>query len=216
MVNAFFLRVIDFRDQLRRQMSYIRTSCRVYDEGQVDEAIRIAVTLRVMFHDTARSVSLLNHLGAKSIFMLSTADIPKKPHDHNLALVWGAATIPNPRLPDFSYEMRPVLDDPKRRDLVLFQTWWRKEIVIQLGADGALNRRDLILTAANKDGGAHVDVALPPSYDKTRHGAGMELEIDFKVGPTTVCRSVENVHYASLRQIAYEVLNSPDILKLCT
>jgi len=212
--SAFFFRVVDFKNQLRRQILFIQNSCRLYDEAHVEEAIRIAVALRVVFYDSKHSVSLLQHLRAKSIFILSTADIPQKHQNHNLALVSGFANVPDARLPIFSCEMRPVLDDPKRRDFVHFQTWWRKEIIIELGADGSLNRRDLALTAANKDGGAHVDIALPLTYDKTRLGAGMELEITFKTGPKTVKMPFENVHYASLRQIAYEVLNSPAISEL--
>jgi len=206
--------VIDFKNQLRRQILFIQNSCRLYDEGHLEEAIRLAVALRVMFHDSKLSTSLLQHLRAKSIFLLSTADIPKKPQSHNLALVSGFVKIPDARLPIFSCEMRPVLDDLKRREFILFQSWWRKEIIIELGDDGSLNRRDLVLAAANKDGGAHVDTALPLTYDKTRLGAGMELQIDFKTGPTRVKMPFENVHYASLRQVAYEVLNSPEISKL--
>ena len=205
--------MIDFKQQLRRQLLFVRNSCRLYDDGHAEEAIRLAVSFRVMFHDSGNSVSLLQHLKAKSISLLSTADLHQG-QNHNLALVRGVVTIPNAGLPNFSCEMKPVLDDPTRRNFVLLETWWRKEYVVELENDGRLNRRDLVLAAANKDGGAHVDTKLPPAYDKARRGAGMEIEIDFKAGPTTVSMPFENVHYASLRQIAFEVLNSPSIEKL--
>jgi hypothetical protein len=212
--GALLFRVMDFKDQLRRQLLFLQNSCQLYDEGHFEEAIRLAVALRVMLHDTDKSTSLLNHLGAKSVLVLSTAELPKKHQDHHLALVTGLLKVSEPTAPKASYQAVPVLADPLRRDFVPFHAWWRKETIIKLRVDASLNRRDLILDAANKDGGAHVDAVLPHVYDKTRLGAGMEIEIEFKTGPTKVKMPHENVHYASLRQIAYEVLNSPALTGL--
>ncbi len=41
-----------FRDQLRRQLRYIENSCQAYDQGDIDEGIRIATSLRVILHNT--------------------------------------------------------------------------------------------------------------------------------------------------------------------
>ncbi len=67
---------MDFKNQLRRQILFLQNSCRLYDEGHFEEAIRLAVALRVMLHDTDKSTSLLNHLAAKSIFMLDELNSP--------------------------------------------------------------------------------------------------------------------------------------------
>jgi hypothetical protein len=63
----------DFSAQLGRQIGFLERSCLAYGSGHQEEALRIAVSLRVLFHDTQSSVSLLTHLGVKaSARVLST------------------------------------------------------------------------------------------------------------------------------------------------
>ena len=57
----------DFPAQLQRQIGFLKRSCLTYDSGHQEEALRIAVSLRVPFHDTKSSVSLLTHLGVKAL-----------------------------------------------------------------------------------------------------------------------------------------------------
>src|SRR5689334_19735845 len=67
------------RKQLRRQLGFLRASCEDYDRGDQDEAIRIAVCIRVLLHDPKtnrpgrrQSRSILDQLSAKRIRLLST------------------------------------------------------------------------------------------------------------------------------------------------
>jgi hypothetical protein len=207
----------DFKQQLRNQLGFLERSCAAYDQGHTAEAVRLATTLRVLFHDTNSSVSLMNHLGAKSILILSTADVFNRPQALNIPLVYPAIEL-NTNGPVFhgcECHMRPRLHKTERKELIPLHTWWLKEDVIELnGGANKLNRRDLVLTAANKDGGAHVDAALEPTYDLARMGAGMSVEIHLKGGLPSVKVPFEDVHYASIRQIAYEVLNSRGVIAL--
>src|SRR3954465_14733121 len=57
---------------IARQLGYLRRSARLFDEGDRDEAIRIAVTIRVLLHDTGVSTSLLSLAGSKSIRILTS------------------------------------------------------------------------------------------------------------------------------------------------
>lgn len=198
----------DFKSHFRRQISFLETSCRLYDQGDVAEAIRLAVTLRVLLHDTKNSTSLLTHLQAKPLLLLSTAITFKKPQSLNLPLVCSRIAVP-----DFTFKAYPIFNTCERRDQVSFETWWRKERIIELNGK-TLHRRELILIAANQDGGAHVDETIDPTYDLTRLGAGMEVEFVLKGGLPKKSALFENVHFASLRQIAYEILNSPAIQKI--
>ena len=61
---------IDFVQQLEKQLRYIETSANEYDAGKVDEAIRIATCLRVIFRQAKHSTSLLTHLQANHINLL--------------------------------------------------------------------------------------------------------------------------------------------------
>src|SRR4029450_11005057 len=46
-------------------MAFLRSSADAFDNGFEDEALRMAVALRVLLHDTESSHSLLSQLGAK-------------------------------------------------------------------------------------------------------------------------------------------------------
>ena len=70
-----------------------------------------------------------------------------------------------------------------------------------------------MLDAANKDGGAHVDHTLTPEYEKliddhwylaTTKG-GVETKVPFT-----------EMHLLMLRQIGYELLNSPELTRLAS
>lgn len=53
----------DLAVKLREQLEFIERSCSAYDEGHRSEAIRIAVAIRVLLHDSRTSTSLMKHLG---------------------------------------------------------------------------------------------------------------------------------------------------------
>ena len=76
-----------------------------------------------------------------------------------------------------------------------------------------VTRKDLALSAANQDGGVHVDDALDLDYEKVTRGLDFELFIEHADGKKIFTRPGE-LHLAALRQFAYEVLESTDILKL--
>lgn len=137
-------------DQVRRQMNFIVTSCNAYDAGLRAEAIRIAAAIRVMFHDTGRSRSLIrSHLGLSDIRLRSTAVPVVGPTAHFPGFI-GLE-------PDQS-SFRPYGDDSPRDEQVGFETWWSKEHILKLSKnDEVVTRKQLILAAANTDGGAHVD-----------------------------------------------------------
>lgn len=87
--------------------------------------------------------------------------------------------------------------------------WWT-EIVYQIGAEG-ISRKKLVLSAADKDGGAHVDKTLNPEYEALTRGVwtvgytAKEVDVEFPL---------PNSHLADLREMAYELLNSPALLAL--
>jgi hypothetical protein len=204
--------VVDFKIQLGRQIRFIKNSCELYDRGDFEEAIRIATALRVLFHDSKHSVSLIKHLGKFSIKLRSTTlrfpQHPEMPNLHLVKLITGVVE-------NIQCQAQPTLADAPRSREIPFVEWWSGEPVIELKQPtGALTRKELALAAANKDGGAHVDKSLPLIYDETRRGAGLTMEFDFKDKRPTLRLAFENIHYATLRQVAYEVLNSPALVGL--
>ncbi len=186
--------LIRFREQLKHQLTFIANSCDGYDRGQVSEAIRIGTSLRVLLRDTRQSISLLKHLDAKQVPLLSTCKVRESiPH--------GTAFD---GLASFSVAgIRPKLGQSSTLIELPANEWW-KQPVIGLGHGRNLSRAIIALTAANKDGGAHVDADLPPEYVALVDGVWTSSRDGQIAG--------HNLLY--LRQIGYEVLNSPKLTAL--
>ena len=61
----------------REQMQFFRSSSAAYDAGNTTEALRLAVSLRVLLHDTPQSTSILSQLGVKTdLAFVNTALTP--------------------------------------------------------------------------------------------------------------------------------------------
>lgn len=196
--------------QLQLQIGFLTRSAAIYDDGDVDEAIRIAVTLRVLFHDTGASTSLLTHLGVKrTVQLLSTATPMPKGGKALPALVSTRFSLDPP-----VFDFIPFLDDAKQQATVSVRTWLSEEVVYSVHDSRTdIYRRDIIGWAANKDGGAHVDENVPSAYAYLEGGAGFSITLNPDNAPSST-ETFKHAHFAALRQMAYEVINSPDIQRL--
>jgi len=69
--------------------------------------------------------------------------------------------------------------------------------------------------AANNDGGAHVDDKLEPLYESlSQDGALGTFEAFDEILNTLTKSDIANAHHVALRQMAHEVLHSPDFISL--
>ena len=161
------------------------------------EAKRLAVSLRVLLHDTKNSHSLLGQLGRKNNFVDTALEFdPRNKMTHG-GLISVALGPPRTRYV-------AMLDDtPKVSQLDDFDVWWNAPVFVNSDRQ-VLTRRDLVLTAANQDGGAHVDPALDEVYARLARDNSMSLH----AGESGVLRPMEGPERAALRQIAHEVLKS--------
>src|SRR3954468_11516973 len=66
------LTVAQFRQHLGKQLGFLERSCKSFDDGHADEAVRMATVVRILLHDTRRQTSLLKHLGIKEGVRLVT------------------------------------------------------------------------------------------------------------------------------------------------
>jgi hypothetical protein len=202
---------VDFAEQLGKQLQFLEASCREYDAGNLDEAVRIAQALRVMFHHTGNSVSLLTHLGATGISMLSTAG--KRPSNSpqtywpgvvniKVSFEWGTVTAE----PTFG-------EKPGSHRMLPFGAWWDGDVIF-FASGRRIKRKQLALDVANMDGGAHVATNVPANYLFFLDGAAFSFSVVSASGEPKMQAELKNAHLACLRQIAYEVFHSPDLLKL--
>lgn len=213
-----------FRDQLKRNVGYIRRSCELFDQGHQEEGIRIATALRVLLHDTQRSKSLLSHLKVKRTMKLNSSCHPPSPRVIMFEGM-GRLTV-KVSGHDVSRQLDPVLDEDAFKHIpVPIEQWWEMPVYVQnrlvrnsSGQDEVeqthLTRKDIILAAANKDGGAHVDEKLEPNYERLAASGALGMYMDqITVGDGTlvVLPPLENAHLVYLRQMGHEVLNSFDM-----
>jgi hypothetical protein len=87
--------------------------------------------------------------------------------------------------------------------------WWNQFIFV-LDGKTRLTRKDVVLAAADKHGGAHVDTALTPEYERliSSHDLGSWVVNGAEPVP------IEGHHYVALRQMGYEVLHSTELTDL--
>lgn len=192
---------MDFIEQHRRHIGFLERSCASFDAGYTEEALRIAVTLRVLFHDTESSTSLLTHLGIKSsALVLSTFEPGYKENKED-----GTFTVAIPVLFNSLGERRAPLSRARRHEFITVSEWWHEVIAC---TNYKVSRKDVILAAANQDGGAHVD-ATPDR--KTASMIRGNWTIKKVVESKVIEKRVNNDHFPLLRQFGHEVLNSPEI-----
>lgn len=196
------------QEHLRTQIGYLRRSCEAFDANQIDEAIRIATVIRVLIHDTKNSTSLLKHLGATTINLLSTAESPSPQAIFYMGLGCQVATTTTNTI---SGGYAPIFDGPIQR-LVPVSKWW-DQIVYVLNSTTRLKRSDIVLVAADKDGGAHVDSKLEPKYE-TLAKKGAAGALVYQRNGIVTHTSFTNAHLVALRQMAYELLHSPDLISI--
>jgi hypothetical protein len=187
----------DFQAELRKQLRFLHASCDAYDNGNKEEAVRLATTLAILFYNSGKSQSLLSHLKLGDVRLMSTSALSIKSTGGNLTTISIDPVGP--------CEFKPAFD-AHPANFVPVKRWWEKEQVFLMPK---ATRCDLVLWARNKDGGAHVDTDLDKRYEELVNGAGWKLSEHKPDG--TLVREVkfENAHFAALRQIAYEVLKSP-------
>jgi len=192
-------------NKLEQQVLFIRNSCELFDRGHEEEALRLAASLRIVFHDTDRSTSLVRHLKLEETGtrMLSTARGHGDWKDylaHKIDLTSSEPVKMTPMLGNNFFE-RSIED------------WWEKETVFVHNGT-KYSRRTIVLSAANKDGGTHVDATLEKYYEVLcagEYAIGITGDLKFD-GPPPFPQGVtffpKNAHLALLRQFAHEVLAS--------
>lgn len=193
----------DLPHHLRRQLGFLRSSANSYDQGHKEEAVRIAVVIRVLFHDTRRSASLLERMGQMdAVQVISTAASP--PVNLGVEIDYGELL----RDATFGREIRynPV---PPDSPTISCRAWWMQPILLR---DRVLyTRRDVVLSAANKDGGAHVD---DPDDKLLAIKDGFWLRTLKRHDGTSVKVPEQDVHFRMLRRLADELLCSRALLAL--
>jgi hypothetical protein len=145
-------------EKLIQQEDFLRSEVSEYQSGKTHFAYKIAATLRTIFHKTTMSSPILPDLANKygCPFMLR-GRIPPKNAILYLGFVFG--TNKDPAI---------ILSAPTLVPMTFADCW---NSVVYIDPVAAYTRSQLVLWAANKLGGAHVDPKIPP---KLVHLVGSE------------------------------------------
>ena len=191
-------------DHLRRQLEYLRRSCELYDAGHSDEAVRLAVVIRVLIHDTKNSKSLLRQMRVKDQMKLATSFglFEKLPENFQPTSVLPllACSVESGTSAPFPLRVPPIL--------ITVKEWWDEVVWMQ---KSTLTRKEIILGTANKEGGAHVHAAAPEIIRELRQGLSQVSSL--KINGVEV-GTPENYHFLLIRQFAHELLNSESLTVL--
>ncbi|AWH51840.1 hypothetical protein C1924_00835 [Stenotrophomonas sp. ESTM1D_MKCIP4_1] len=191
----------ELKQHLDDHVRFLISSAAAFDGGFHGEAKRLAATVRVLLHDTARSKSLLGLLGEKEkLAYVNTAN----PLSHKNLLSHSGLVNFRADKNGVNYHA-PLGDGPpsRQRPKVSFGDWWG-EIVILDSAGERFSRKDLVLALTNKDGGAHVDPDLGQAYASLTRGNSLGWEASSVHG----MQAMQGVEMHSSRQIAYELLQT--------
>lgn len=192
----------ELKEHLKEQILFLIHSSISFDKGFAGEAKRLATTLRVLLHDTDVSKSLLSQLNYKNIPFCNTA---LEYHPENLSPTTGLITTSL----DFKgmkyLALLDKLSPARNSNKISFESWWDKNIVFDDKKNKPLTRKNLILTAANEDGGAHIDPKLNQAYAALSKLNSLAWACNINGEDKNI---ESNPVFASIRQIAHEVLKT--------
>ena len=192
----------DLTKHLEEQISFLKKSSESFDNGYESEAKRLAVTLRILLHDTNKSISLLSQLNKKNILFYDTATdyYPKSLNSYLGLIMTGFTFEEGKRTVKFVAPLDRGLSPSRYKGKIPFDNWWNKIVFVDNNKD-TLTRKELVLSVSDKDGGAHID----PKLDKIYANISRFDSLKWQELTQSIVTGAE---LASIRQIAYEVLKS--------
>lgn len=181
------------------ELEFLELSADSFDNGFKAEAKRMAVTARVLLHDTKNSTSLLTLLNKKTIDFVDSA----KPYDDKFEFAHAGLVLQH--IGKDKVTTIPSLDCELTTRIIKFDDWWNG-VVLTDDNKNEFSRKDIVTTLANKDGGAHVDPTLDKKYVDLKEGESIGWRIsDNVVGKDAPLTDQVTV---SMRQITHELLKT--------
>lgn len=151
-------------EKLEEQRHLLHKSIREFAAGDLAEAVRIAIALRILVHETGNSKPLLkqlnsNYLELEILDRVSGRD--ERPSGEAQRVVIMSIPI-SVKISDTGVSFNSDLDLQSYEPSFLGK-WWSRSALILPGV-GGYSRREIVLGLADKEGGAHVDTNLPERY----------------------------------------------------
>lgn len=185
---------------LDEQLDFLKASASAYDNGFAGEIKRLAQSVRVLVHDTRESTSLLTLTQNKDRSFLDTSfpfeEENKLSHSSLVQIrIDGKKSVPEPFLDGGSFKRN-----------IKFENWWNGIVFVDKNRN-EFSRKDIVLTLANKEGGAHVDPELDSKYADLRKNNSLGW-FDYISNGNQI--PGEDQVPAAMRQIAHEIIKTLD------
>lgn len=154
--------VSELSDLLAEQISFLRGSCGAYDNGNRNEAKRIATAIYTMVHDGSQQKSLLRLLRIRDKLSIPDCTIPKIGEEIFFPTVVG--TEPGKQAHFFPH-LYAIEQAKQSMPRLKYSKWVVGKMFVNINGK-ALTRQNTIMAIRNQDGGSHVDENLK---DETYH-----------------------------------------------
>lgn len=195
-------------------IAYLQRLCEDYDRGNTFAIVLVAVLLRTLLKTKGSTESVLKQLGKNTIDFVDT----RAPmgsfsfwtfgnnicnHTFIAQNVYGgllSKMVTNGEH-GLNLDYQPLLDRNRNANWQSFDDWYTA--IVFKDSTFQLSREDCINIVADKDGGAHLDKRIPPKYSCFREPTALQFIIDDQIAVFN-----QNPVYVSIRQIAWEVLES--------
>lgn len=189
----------ELRHELNEQLQLLERACQSFDSGFEPIGKHMALSLRVLLHQSSNSQALLEQLGLRSKRFMDTAfDLNPK----NLLPECPLTAMQVGQVSKY-VALCQIGGGPNKCRWLPFAEWWNNS-VIKDDKGRFFNRRELVLNVANTDGGGHVDPTLDEAYmDLSRNNS-----LGWVLGSGNVQRPFPPPVMACIRQIAYEVIET--------
>lgn len=189
----------ELKDYLNEILGFMNSSAASFDNNCVGEARRLAACIRILVEDTGNVRSILSQLGLKTLFFYD--DAPD--YNHALGLPFSGLAVVT--LGGKVHKYAPRLDNNVRSKTkkVTFEQWWHKPAIVDEGNKRSLTREDITLAVASSNIG-EINPQITGAFEKLLRKEPQS----WISGSTSVPIDMIDIQYASLRQIAFELLNS--------
>jgi hypothetical protein len=199
---------MNFEASVKEQMLLLRDTARNYDESTPAHAKSIATRISTLMEILQSKDGAAFVKNEKSLLISDWFPaLPQaKTHGHHPLVTLSVETVIGSGRTEARFSAHiDKLASPDQRNLVSISKW-QKETVLHPAKGKGVSRRYLYMTMRNKDGGAHAPSAVEPEYAgaSSPHGLGLKafgVEGSLQFDPPA--------HYATMRQMAHELLISP-------
>jgi len=194
----------ELEQALVRQMSHLRISSKLYDEGNQWEAERLATAIYLICHDSGKNyTSVLKHVGIKEKILF--------PDTTSLTInTANSFSMTPPMLAHWKtaegLSLNARLGDVNLMAKISFNKWW-DQTVFTAENGMSMSRKNIVYRSRSKDGGAHVDATNSDEVYERLKTQSSHFTVTVNGSPTWIARvgNFTNGHWATIRQIAHEL-----------